>query len=177
MELNLFFLAPLLQCTSIYRCALFMRAKKKNVILFYPATTCSFFFHSFYQIVPLSLSFTLISPVSQSSSLRSLKPHHSGLSSHLWSSLSQLRSLIVNLTATEARRHRPTSRPMPLISLKPTPPSTSDPRRQSKCLLVDIGYLTGKPMELANPARRRCACLWSVIFYFVCDRWFCFGLG
>ena len=33
MELNLYFLAPLLQCTSIDRCALFMRAKKNNNIL------------------------------------------------------------------------------------------------------------------------------------------------
>ena len=33
MELNLFFLASLLQYTSIDRCVLFMRAKKKKFIL------------------------------------------------------------------------------------------------------------------------------------------------
>ena len=33
MELNLKILAPLLQCTSIDRCALFMRAKKKNYFI------------------------------------------------------------------------------------------------------------------------------------------------
>ena len=57
MELNLFFLAPLLQCTSIDRCALFMRAlKKKKFILFYPEI--KILFHSFSHSVPLSLSVT-----------------------------------------------------------------------------------------------------------------------
>ena len=39
MELNLFFLTPLLQCTSIDRCTLFMRVKKKKLLNF------SLFFH------------------------------------------------------------------------------------------------------------------------------------
>ena len=73
------------------------------------------------------------------------------LSSYLWSSLSQLQSLIVNVAATEAWRYRLTSRPKPWINLKHTPPSALDPRCWLKCLLVDIGYLTGKPMELADP--------------------------
>ena len=34
--------------------------------------------------------------------------------------------LILNVVTTEARRHRPTSRPKPPISLRPTPPSASD---------------------------------------------------
>ena len=59
--------------------------------------------------------------------------------------------LIVNVAATETRRHRPTNRPKLPISLRPTPSSASDPRHRSKWLLMDIGYLIGKPMELADP--------------------------
>ena len=55
MELNLFFLAPLLQCTSIDRCALFMRAKKN---LFYWFPVIKILFHSLSHSVPLSLSVT-----------------------------------------------------------------------------------------------------------------------
>ena len=69
MELNLFFLVPLLQCTSIDRCALFIRAKqKKNIILFCPmikiiplAPFFSFFYHTVPLFLSLFLSFTLIS--------------------------------------------------------------------------------------------------------------------
>ena len=63
MELNLKILAPLLQCTSIFRCALFMKAKKKKIILFIPPIKKSFL--SLSHSVPLSfsqiiqLSFTL----------------------------------------------------------------------------------------------------------------------
>ena len=50
MELNLKILAPLLQCTSIYRCALFITAKKNINFLFYVHITFLFFilspFHS-----------------------------------------------------------------------------------------------------------------------------------
>ena len=59
--------------------------------------------------------------------------------------------LIVNVAATKTRRHRPTNRPKLPISLRPTPSSASDPRHRSKWLLMDIGYLIGKPMELADP--------------------------
>ena len=41
--------------------------------------------------------------------------------------------------------------PKPSVNLRPTLPSTSDPHRRSECLLVDIGYLIGKLMKLANP--------------------------
>ena len=60
--------------------------------------------------------------------------------SHLWSSslsssLFQLRSLKLTLFTTagptHCQRHRPTSRPKPLINLKPMPPSASDPHRRS----------------------------------------------
>ena len=64
-----FFLAPYEQCTSIYRCALFMRAKEKKFILF----------QLFIKKMPLSLSLihshlislnlTLLTPVSLSTSL------------------------------------------------------------------------------------------------------------
>ena len=30
-----------------------------------------------------------------------------------------------------------------------------------------------QPTPSTDPARWRCACLWLVIFYFVCDWWFC----
>ena len=39
--------------------------------------------------------------------------------------------LILNIAITEARHHRPTSRPKPPISLRPTPPSTLDPHGRS----------------------------------------------
>ena len=63
----------------------------------------------------------------------------------------------------------PTSRPKSLISLRSTPPSTSDPHRWSECLLVDIRYLTRKPMELANPPLLLTQ-LADVVL--VCDWWF-----
>ena len=56
MELNLFFLAPLLQCTSIDRCALFMRAKKN---LFYRFPMIKILFHSLSLISCLSLSLSV----------------------------------------------------------------------------------------------------------------------
>ena len=54
--------------------------------------------------------------------------------------------------------------------------SSWDPRRQSKCLLVDIGYLTGKPMEL-NDLPLLPTQLANVVL--VCDWWFfiLFGMG
>ena len=83
MELNLFSLAPLLQCTSIDRCALFMRAKKKNyfilsVIKIIPLA--HFFFILLF--VPLSLSFTLISihSLNFGLSIHSLNSHRSSTS-------------------------------------------------------------------------------------------------
>ena len=67
MELNLKILAPLLQYTSIDRFALFMRAKKKNYILFYllrvnKIIPLAFLFHSFIRAsLSLSLSHSLSS--------------------------------------------------------------------------------------------------------------------
>lgn len=57
MELNLYFLAPLLQCTSIDICALFMRAKKN--ILFYSAPEIKY-------IISFSLSLRTSLSLSQS---------------------------------------------------------------------------------------------------------------
>ena len=54
MELNLFFLAPLLQYTSIDRCALFMRAKKKYYFIL--PRRLNILFHSLSHSVPLFLS-------------------------------------------------------------------------------------------------------------------------
>ena len=102
MELNPFFLASLLQCTSIDRCALLMRAKKKKFILspgFYyfipPASTGSFLFHSFIR-ASLSLS-------------------HS-LSSHLWDSEAHLSQFTLS---TPVQSLHSLSQ---LWSLRPTPP-------------------------------------------------------
>ena len=94
MELNLFFLAPLLKCTSIDRCALFMRAKK---ILFYWFSVIKILFHSLSHSVPLSLS-----------------KSHSIWSSHPFPKLSQalilsqsLSSLTVTLSSSLIHRRRP----------------------------------------------------------------------
>ena len=87
MELNLKILAPLLQCTSKNRCALFMRAKKKIILI-----------TRLIKIMPLSLWTSLSSSLSHSG----LSLYHSGLSlwsltlstpvSHFGLLLSQLRS-------------------------------------------------------------------------------------
>ena len=64
VELNLFFLAPLLQCISIDRCALFMRAKKYILfllnfsLLFHLKNIFSFFFSlRLLFFLPFSFSF------------------------------------------------------------------------------------------------------------------------
>ena len=82
--------------------------------------------------MPLSLSLSLsLSVLKLSSSLKTLSgklsQHHSLKLPHsppsAW--------LILNIAATKARHHWPTSRPKPPISLRPTPPSALDPRRRS----------------------------------------------
>ena len=55
MELNLKILAPLLQCTSIYRCALFITSKNNINFLFYVHITF-FIFYSFSISFSVSLS-------------------------------------------------------------------------------------------------------------------------
>ena len=127
-----------------------------------PLAPFFFFFSFFYHTMPLSFSFTLISShlSSSLSQLRSLKLTHSPLSARL----------ILNIATTEAQRHRPTNRPKPPISLKSMPPSTSDPRRRSKCLLVVMlahGYWVPdwethgarRSTPSTNPARQRYAYL------------------
>ena len=58
--------------------------------------------------------------------------HRASLSHSHLSNFSQAHSLKLSplyftfIAATEARRHRPTNRPKPPISLKPTPPSALD---------------------------------------------------
>ena len=81
----------------------------------------------------MPLSFSLVVTPSKNSNLNS----QISLKQTLSTSLSQAHSftaasrLILNVTATEAQRHRPTNRPKLLISLRPTPPSTSDLCHQS----------------------------------------------
>ena len=65
MELNLKILAPLLQCTSIYRCALFITAK--NILIFYFAFTLPFDFLFFLHFI-LRVSLLTASPSLLSSS-------------------------------------------------------------------------------------------------------------
>ena len=120
----------------------------------------------------MPLSFSLVVTPSKNSNLNS----QISLKQTLSTSLSQAHSftaasrLILNVTATEAQRHRPTNRPKPPISLKSMPPSTSDPRRRSKCLLVVMlahGYWVPdwethgarRSTPSTNPARQRCAYL------------------
>ena len=55
MELNLKILAPLLQCTSIYRCALFITSKNNINFLFCVHITF-FIFYSFFISFSVSLS-------------------------------------------------------------------------------------------------------------------------
>ena len=55
MELNLKILAPLLQCTSIYRCALFITSKNNINFLFCVHITF-FIFYSFFISFSISLS-------------------------------------------------------------------------------------------------------------------------
>ena len=116
-----------------------MRAKK-NIYIYYFNQPVIKIIHT---CLSLSLSFTLISSLNISLkltlSLRSVTPASHSLTlsfrsltlltpvSHFGFSLSQLRS------------------PKPPINLRPMPPSASNPHRQLECLLVDIGYLTGKP--------------------------------
>ena len=57
MELNLKILAPLLQCTSIDRCVLFIKVKKKK--LFYSSQPIKKLLNFLFHPVPLSLSLTV----------------------------------------------------------------------------------------------------------------------
>ena len=66
MELNLKILVQLLQCTSIDRCALFMRAKKKKFNFFILRSHYLFIFYSFY--ISFSVSLLTASPSLLSSS-------------------------------------------------------------------------------------------------------------
>ena len=82
----------------------------------------SFYFHSFILTPCLSQSLSSEALIS----LISLKFTLSN--SHLSVSLSPpLAQLILNVGATVARRHQPTSRPKLPISLRPTSPIASDP--------------------------------------------------
>ena len=107
MELNLFFLAPLLQYTSIDRCALFMRAKKK--ILFYSAPEIKY-------IISFSLSLCASLSLSQSLSSYPLPRLSQALI------LSQLlSSLTVTLSISLIHRRWP----------NPAVPSPQSPHRHS----------------------------------------------
>ena len=62
--------------------------------------------------------------------------------------------------------------PKPNFTNPPTVPShqsTTNPRHQTECLLMDIGYLTGKPMKLTDPPLLPTQ-LANVML--VCDWWF-----
>ena len=83
--------------------------------------------------------------------------------------------LILNVAATETQRHWPTNRPKPLISLRPTPPSASDPAKKSGYWVPDWEtHGACRPTPSTNPCWH-CPpnsvigdflfCLWLVILF------------
>ena len=116
-------------------------------------------------------------------------PLSHSFSSHLWSS--SLRSFIssLNLTLSTPVSHcqRPRHRNSTSSTHQPSQAADRPQTHAAICLrpmppirVLARGYWvldwethrTRWPTPSANPARRRCACLWLVIFYFDCDWWF-----
>ena len=117
MELNLKILAPLLQCTSIYRCALFMKAKKKKK-LFYSSP-----------LIKKLLNFLSLHPsLSLSQSLHSHPLPKLSQSLKLSSSLSYSPLTVDRLTVPSRRSPH---RPKPSITDRLTVPSRRLPHRHS----------------------------------------------
>ena len=94
--------------------------------------------------------------------------------SELWSSSLSIHSLNSSPSIHSLNSHQSSTSSIhqlsqPPISLKPMPPIASDSRCRLECLLVDIGYLIGKPMELANPSLLPTKLADGVL---ICDWWF-----
>ena len=155
MELNLKILAPLLQYTSIYRCVLFMKAKKKN--LFYSSPPIkkllNFLFHSVPLYLSLSLSLSLSHStliLSQSLSSHRRSPHHPKPPTDRLTVPSR-RSPIASPS------HAADCLTVTLLSANPAhrPTPSTDPAR--------------RPTPSVDPASRPTLCLCLVIVDFVYD--------
>ena len=148
MELNLKILAPLLQCTSINRCALCAvhesKKKKKKIILPHPLKN--------YLIFSLTPCPSLSLSLSQSLNSHPLPKLFQSLK--LSSSLSHSPLTVDRLTVPSHRS--------PIASL-----SQAADRLTVTLLSADPAH---QPTPSADPTRRHCACLWLVIVDLVWSR-------
>ena len=102
---------------------------------------------------------------------RHLTPHAPRVSSHL---ISRCRSphaasrlISSHLISLRQSPHLISSHLTPLIACSSSRRSEAHRSRRSEI------HGARQPILSADPARRYCACLWLVIFYFVCNCWFC----
>ena len=125
--------------------------------------------------VPLSLSLSHWTLILSQNSLNLSSSHHL-----LVTLLSP--SIASPSQATDRRSpHRPKSpiadpsqaidRQLPHRPMPPITPSS----QATNCFIITLlsADPAHRPTPSADPARRRCACLWLVIVDFVCDCWFC----
>ena len=167
MELNLKILAPLLQCTSINRCALCAvheskKKKKKNYSSLPIKKLLNFLSHS----MPLSLSLSLSLSLTQlSSSPKTLSISQALIFSQSLSSHRQSphRPKPPISSPSQATDQRSPHCPKPSIA---SPSQVAD-RLTVTHLSVDPAH---QPTPFADPTRRHCACLWLVIVDFVWSR-------
>ena len=151
---SIFFLAPLLQCTSIDRCTLVMRVKNKNIILF--CLVIKIMFHSLSHSVPFSLSVTpseaLILP--QNSLKLSSSLSHSPLSSSLIHrhrpdpAIPSRSQNSHSLSSLKLPHSLPLARPS-----RPKLPITLDPRRSPLCLIGGGGGCMGRSASVGGWVR------------------------
>ena len=134
MELNLKIFALLLQCTSINRCALFIKAKKKYYFIL-PHPLKNYLIFSFTPCPSLSLSLSLSLILSQNSLNLS--------SSHLLS-VTLLSPSIASPSQAADRLIVP-SCPLPIAS-----PSQAADRLTVTLLFADLAH---RPTPFADPAR------------------------
>ena len=146
-----------------------MRAKKK--ILFYSALEIKY-------IISFSLSLCASLSLSLSHSALILSQDSLKLSSSLnYSPLSPSLSQSPSFTAAGLTQpsQAPNRHTVTLLSHRHSlkllhSPPLARPSRPKPLIASDPHRW---PTLFADPVCRRCACLWLVIFYFVCDWWFC----
>ena len=137
MERNLKILALLLQCTSINRCALFIKAKKKKK-LFYSSPPIKKLLNFLFHSVPLSLSLSL------SHSTLILSQNSLNLSSSHLLSVTLLSPSIASPSQAADRLIVPSCR-LPIAS-----PSQAADRLTVTLLFADPAH---RPTPFADPAR------------------------
>ena len=147
MELNLKIFALLLQCTSINRCALFIKAKKKYYFIL-PHPLKNYLIFSFTPCPSLSLSLSLSSSPKTLSISQALIFSQS-LSSHR---RSPHRPKPPISSPSQATDQRSPHCPKPSIA---SPSQVAD-RLTVTHLSVDPAH---QPTPSADPTRRHCACL------------------